>query len=318
MAVALAVVVAIAALVLPSALASPPSGPPTRLALQHSRYGPVLVVGSGQLRGFPLYEFSGDRRRRFGCTTARARGYDNGPGVAVPLTCTGPMSDMADDVTSDDWPAFTSSGPVVAGPGVDAALVSTVHRRGIGDQVAYAGHPLYLFDPPSTPFAPQGEDYVETVSPLAPWHGYWWLVSARRGAPAPGVATLEGSTLPDGRRVLGAREDPNVVSLIVTVYALRRGRTAVACRGTCRDWVPLLTSGRPLAGPGVDAALVSTVHRRGLGDQVTYAGAPLYLYARERVFLTRASRLRTTGSAGNGQGRPGPDGSRFGVLALGG
>lgn len=50
--------------------------------------------------------------------------------------------------------------------------------------------------------------------------------------------------------------------------------------GCTNAWPPLLTSGQPVAGPGIDPRLLGTVTRPDLGDamQVTYAGHPLYRY----------------------------------------
>jgi len=132
------------------------------------RYGAVLVVDGGELNGFPLYEFSGDTVEHFGCTTKKAEGYDLDPDARVRLSCTGPQKDLIDGVTSDDWPTLTTNASPIAGPGVERRLLGTVERKGIGDQITYAGHPLYLFDPSSAPFRPLGVDYVETVEPLAP------------------------------------------------------------------------------------------------------------------------------------------------------
>jgi len=49
-----------------------------------------------------------------------------------------------------------------------------------------------------------------------------------------------------------------------------------ACFGT---WPALSTSGRPVAGPGVKASLLSTIKLSNGARQVTYAGHPLYRYA---------------------------------------
>jgi len=46
-------------------------------------------------------------------------------------------------------------------------------RKGVGWQVTYAGHPLYLFD--QQPGAVTGEGWFEPGLP--PWHGIWWLMS---------------------------------------------------------------------------------------------------------------------------------------------
>lgn len=44
-------------------------------------------------------------------------------------------------------------------------------------------------------------------------------------------------------------------------------------------WPPLMTTGKPHAGPGVRATLLGTVHRtKPTGTQVTYNGHPLYRY----------------------------------------
>jgi predicted lipoprotein with Yx(FWY)xxD motif len=309
-------IVAASALVLPTLLA-PTKSTPTQVStvsvLHSSTYGSVLVVGSGELKGFPLYEFSGDSGKTIGCGTTLAKGYDLGASSTVPLTCTGPMRDMLIDNTSDDWPAFTSHGAPIAGQGVKRKLLGIVRRSGIGNQVTYGGHPLYLFDPSSSPFAPEGEGYVETIRPVAPWHGYWWLVSAVNGEPAPGVATLELGTLPDGQRVLAAREDANVFPMAITVYTFSEDRPRTSeCTSECSvSWVPLLSSRTPHVADGISPGDVGLIRRANGSRQVTYEGSPLYLYSRERVYLARAGRLNASGTAGNGEGRGGPNGGRF-------
>jgi len=277
-------------------------------------YGAVLVVGAGRLKGTPLYEFSGDQSGVFRCGTTLAKGFDLGPVSTVPLTCSGPEKDFLDGNKTDDWPALTTTAPPRAGPGVRSWLLSTVSRKGIGNQVTYAGHPLYLFDPPSTPFTPQGEGYVETVSPLAPWHGYWFLVSATNGASATGTVTLERERRPNGSFDLAVREDAEVYPLNVSVYVNSRG--ASVCTGFCKvTWVPLLSRTSPHVGAGLDASLVGSVPLANGTRQVTYAGRPLFLFAKEKVPLVGLG-LRTAGSSGNGNGLAGPAGSTFSLVPL--
>jgi len=301
--------------VLVVSLAAPVSGASTTPArgevsvLSTSAYGTILVVGDGTLKGFPLYAFSGDQGGHIRCGTSLATGYDLGPITSMPLTCTGPESDLVKGVKSDDWPAFTSAGRPLAGPGINSRLLSTIHRPGIGDQVTYNGHPLYLFDPVSRPFTPQGEGYIETVKPLAPWHGYWFLVSAS-GNVAPSRATLERGVLPDGSVVLSVIMDTNVSPLDVTLYSFRGVHSrGSACGEECSlTWIPLLTSGTPVAGRGINARLVGTVRLRDGDEQVTYRGRPLFLYTKEKVFLTPSVHLKSSGTAGNGKGVPTPGG----------
>jgi len=261
-------------------------------------YGPVLVVKGGRLAGFPLYQFSGDTAGRLGCGRVRARGYDLVPSGALTMTCTGPMSDLFNGVNSDDWPAFTTKGRPVAGAGVRASLIGTIHRRGIGDQVTYAGHPLYLFDPSSAPFRPLGEDYLETVAPLAPWHGYWSLVSAANGDPDAGIATLETGRVASGERVVAVEGDPNINPLAVTVYSYSGGLCPASC---APQWVPVLTTTTPHVR-GLTARAVGDVRLANGSLQVTYDSHPLYEYSKEKVSLAPNGDLAAAGTAGNGNG----------------
>lgn len=285
--------------------------------LSTSAYGAILIVGNGPLKGFPLYAFTGDQDGKIRCGTSLATGYDLGPVTSMPLTCTGPESDLLKGVKSDDWPAFTSVGSPFGGPGINSRLLSRVTRPGIGNQVTYNGHPLYLFDPVSQPFAPQGEGYIETSQPLAPWHGYWFLISAS-GNFAPSRATLNQGVLPNGSKTLSVVMDANVSPLDVTLYTLSGTHPhAIVCEKTCSlTWVPLLTRGAPVAGRGVNPRLVGAQRLADGAEQVTYRGNPLYLYAKERVFLTPAVHLKSSGTAGNGEGLAAPGGGAWVTVAL--
>lgn len=48
-------------------------------------------------------------------------------------------------------------------------------------------------------------------------------------------------------------------------------------------WPPLLTTGAPAAGEGVDAALLGTTSRTDGTTQVTYNGWPLYYYEKDKA-----------------------------------
>ncbi len=273
-------------------------------------YGSVLVLKGGPLAGFPLYEFSGDLNGQSTCGTTRTRGYDLNPAGAEEMTCTGPMSDMINDVTSDDWPALTSSVKPVAEKGVNQKLLGTVFRRGVGRQVTYAGHPLYLFDPSSAPFKPLGEDYLETVAPLAPWHGYWTLVSAANGNSDTGSALMEVGLTHSGKHVLAVEGDPNINPLAVTVYTFSLG----TCASCAPRWTPVLTTETPLVR-GVAPDSIGTQRLADGSLQVTYDGRPLYEYSRERVFLDSNGSLSAAGTAANGNGGR-THGGTFSVVQL--
>jgi len=67
-----------------------------------------------------------------------------------------------------------------------------------------------------------------------------------------------------------------------TVYMFTKdGRNKNRCgrvSGCELTWPPVITNGRPTAGPGVKASLLSTITISGGRHQVTYAGHPLYTY----------------------------------------
>ena len=68
-----------------------------------------------------------------------------------------------------------------------------------------------------------------------------------------------------------------------TLYEFTRDRgphnSCVSIRECSGTWPPYTTNGRPTAGPGVRASLLSSIRIAGGKTQVTYAGHPLYLYS---------------------------------------
>jgi predicted lipoprotein with Yx(FWY)xxD motif len=69
------------------------------------------------------------------------------------------------------------------------------------------------------------------------------------------------------------------------LYVFGADRNSVShCYGVCATaWPPLLTTGAPLAGPGVQAKLLGTTKRKNGTAQVTYNGHPLYYYSADAV-----------------------------------
>ncbi len=71
------------------------------------------------------------------------------------------------------------------------------------------------------------------------------------------------------------------------------------CYGACAAlWPPLLTTGKPVAGPGVKSSLLGTTRRKDGKLEVTYGGHPLYL------FVSDHSPGQTTGQGLNQFGAP--------------
>jgi predicted lipoprotein with Yx(FWY)xxD motif len=67
----------------------------------------------------------------------------------------------------------------------------------------------------------------------------------------------------------------------VYVYAQdTQGGTGSACMDDCANtWMPVLVSGTPTAGTGVDATMIGTITRDDGQMQATYNGWPLYYYS---------------------------------------
>jgi predicted lipoprotein with Yx(FWY)xxD motif len=67
----------------------------------------------------------------------------------------------------------------------------------------------------------------------------------------------------------------------MTLYMLSSDTpTTSTCTGSCVSiWPPLISSGTPLAGPGLNASLLGTLTRSDGSKQVTYNGHPLYTYS---------------------------------------
>ena len=68
-----------------------------------------------------------------------------------------------------------------------------------------------------------------------------------------------------------------------TLYLFTRdhaNKSSCATISECSEaWPPLKTTGRPTAGPGVRASLLSSIKLPHGGTQVTYSGHPLYIYS---------------------------------------
>jgi predicted lipoprotein with Yx(FWY)xxD motif len=262
------------------------TGPATVSAVS-TPYGKVLVVGSGPYAGCSLYLLTSDQLHAlsgalFGCS-------DNANVLGKPC----------DTVL---WPALLTKGAPIAGPGVNPMLLGTVTRTDLtgissAQQVTYAGQPLYRFFLDETPGETEGANLDDPVTSPA---GIWYLVNPRGGRPAPGRAQLQLETAPVGstgseQTVLAAtmNDDFSVFpNASFPVYSLsqahgrerddarsRDGDDESGCQGQCAVyWPPVLTSERPVAGPGVDQHALGFIVRPDGTYQVTYHGLPLYLF----------------------------------------
>jgi predicted lipoprotein with Yx(FWY)xxD motif len=226
-------------------------------------YGPMLVAGSGPSAGTALYLITSDHGSSFGCTTTKQSI------LGSPYICTGPSTS-----TTAEWPAYTTTAAPVAGKGVDKSLLGEVSRPGIGEQVTYDGHPLYLFD--KVPGAPGGENWDEATIPAD--HGTWWLVSPS-GVPLGAEGVMSTVTI-GGHAYLGAELIDGGGVFVIPVYSYSHG---TSCTGTCAvEFPPLYAQGEPGLTPGLsNKAGIAT--RADGSKQRTWNGKALYLYGDEGV-----------------------------------
>lgn len=86
----------------------------------------------------------------------------------------------------------------------------------------------------------------------------------------------------------------------ITLYDFVKDKGGMsACYGACAAlWPPVLTKGKPVAGPGLKKSLLGTTKRSDGKLEVTYGGHPLY------YFVTDRKPGQTTGQAVNQFGGP--------------
>jgi predicted lipoprotein with Yx(FWY)xxD motif len=108
--------------------------------LRHTSLGNILVDSSGRT----LYLFTRDRGNKNSCVKVSG--------------------------CSAAWPSLKASGRPTAGSGVRASLLSTTN----GNQVTYAGHPLYTYTGDS---GPGKTSYVGFKS----FGGTWYAINASGG-----------------------------------------------------------------------------------------------------------------------------------------
>jgi predicted lipoprotein with Yx(FWY)xxD motif len=242
----------------------------------------VLVVGSGVYEGCSLYLLTSDELHKL---------------AGSHYACNNAFNAIGQPCDTFLWPALLTDGAPIAGPGVKASLLGTVTRTDLPglpavQQVTYAGQPLYRFFLDESSSETEGANLFDPVTSPT---GIWYLVEPEHGHPATGPALLKletaplGSTGPD-KTVLAATMNQDF-SLFPNgtfpVYAMglheenhpQFGRWN-GCFGLCTQfWPPVLTSGRPQAGTGVDQGQLGWVRRPDGTKQVTYQGRPLYLSA---------------------------------------
>jgi predicted lipoprotein with Yx(FWY)xxD motif len=107
------------------------------------------------------------------------------------------------------------------------------------------------------------------------------LMASTAAAVAAGGAGKAGTKIAIGKTPLGRIL---VDSKGITLYDFPPDKgTRSVCYGACAAlWPPLITNGKPVAGPGVKASLLGTTRRSDGKFEVTYNGHPLYYFVSDR------------------------------------
>jgi len=118
--------------------------------------------------------------------------------------------------------------------------------------------------------------------------------TTEKQTPAPSVPKTAGTKITSAKGDYGdILWGPNRQA----IYIWEREPSAIPqCYGDCAAaWPPVLTTGEPEAGAGIDAARLGTTKRSDGTTQVTYNDHPLYYYAHEGPGEVKCHNVSTHG-----------------------
>ena len=176
------------------------------------------------------------------------------------------------------WPPLLTTGAPVPGEGLDAAKLGTTKRKDGAMQVTYNGWPLYYYVKDSKAGDTVGQDVGQVWYVISPAGDQVASAAAAPAAAAPAAAAPT---------VMLAKNDKLGSFLVdaksMTLYLFTKDSPNTSnCYDKCAiAWPPLLTTGAPVPGEGLDAAKLGTTKRKDGAMQVTYNGWPLYYYVKD-------------------------------------
>ena len=186
------------------------------------------------------------------------------------------------DKCATAWPPLLTTGKPVAGSEVDASKLGNTTRKDGAVQVTYNGWPLYYYQKDKAAGDVLGQDVGSVWFVVSPAGDK--VESAAQATEAPATsAPATGATVSLGK-------NDKLGSFLVddkgmTLYLFTKDTPYTSnCYDKCATaWPPLVTTGAPVAGEGVDASLFGTTTRKDGTIQVTYNGWPLYYYAKDKA-----------------------------------
>jgi predicted lipoprotein with Yx(FWY)xxD motif len=190
-----------------------------------------------------------------------------------------PNTTVCYDKCATAWPPLLTTGDPAAGDGVDASLLGTTNRKDGTIQVTYKGWPLYYYEKDKAPGDVTGQDVG----------GVWYVISPA-GEMVQTTAAATEAPAAAGPATVNLGKNDTLGSFLVddkgmTLYLFTKDTpNTTVCYDKCATaWPPLLTTGDPVAGDGVDASLFGTTTRTDGTVQVTYNGWPLYYYEKDKA-----------------------------------
>ena len=184
------------------------------------------------------------------------------------------------DKCATAWPPLLTTGNASAGEGVDASLLGTTTRTDGSIQVTYNGWPLYYYEKDKAAGDVTGQNVGDV----------WFVVSPAGEQVGSEAAATEPPAASTGGATVSLGKNDQLGSFLVddkgmTLYLFTKDtpNTSVCYDKCATAWPPLLTTGDPVAGEGVDASLFGTTNRTDGTVQVTYNGWPLYYYEKDKA-----------------------------------
>jgi predicted lipoprotein with Yx(FWY)xxD motif len=183
-----------------------------------------------------------------------------------------PNTSTCYDQCATNWPPLLTTGAPVAGQGADDSKLGTTKRTDGSMQVTYNGWPLYYFAKDTKAGDTTGQEVGDV----------WYVVSPD------GEKVETPSSSAAGGTMVKVASSAALGSFLVdekgmTLYLFTKDTpNNSTCYDQCAtNWPPLLTTGAPIAGQGVDDSKLGTTKRTDGSMQVTYNGWPLYYFAKD-------------------------------------
>ncbi len=183
------------------------------------------------------------------------------------------------DKCATAWPPLLTTGNPVSGDGVDASKLGTTTRTDGSVQVTYNSWPLYYYQKDKAAGDVTGQDV-----------GSVWFVISPSGDKVKSAHATEAPAAASGAATVKLGNNDTLGSFLVdakgmTLYLFTKDTPNTSnCYDKCATaWPPLLTTGAPVAGDGVDASKFGTTTRTDGSVQVTYNGWPLYYYQKDKA-----------------------------------